>query len=394
MDRRETVRREDCKKRRDEPARARLRVALMIESDGPGGAENMLLHLGGELRKREHLVVPVLPADGCGWLEERFSDLGIECEQFQQRIALDPGCVTGLIGVFRRQEIDVVHSHDFKLAVYGAAATAVARRPHIITLHGSRAHEASSARRAALRWACRRSDVSLAVSEATRDRYEGSLGLPAGSISVVPNGAWLPKGDRTVLRRLLALEDHVSLLVAIGNLYAVKGYSVLVRALGQLRRERPQLAWHCAIAGRGAEERALLELAAEEGISDQFHLLGYRSDVADVLAAADVFVMPSHSEGLPLALLEAMLAGRAIVATDVGGVPEAVRDGREALLVPPAEHGPLALALQGLLDDPDLRERLAASARRRAETRYTIAAMTDEYERLYRDAIGRRRAED
>jgi glycosyltransferase involved in cell wall biosynthesis len=169
--------------------------------------------------------------------------------------------------------------------------------------------------------------------------------------------------------------------VAVGNLYPVKGHDVLVRALGSIQSDHP---WKLAIAGRGEEEGRLRALARETGIADRVHLLGYRADVGDILAAADIFAMPSLSEGLPLALIEALFAGKAVLASAVGGIPDALEDGREGLLVSPGEPDALATALHRLLDSPGLREQLGASAQRRAEAEFTTARMTARYEAIYR----------
>jgi glycosyltransferase involved in cell wall biosynthesis len=137
------------------------------------------------------------------------------------------------------------------------------------------------------------------------------------------------------------------------------------------------------VADRGEEEDRLRSLAADRDVADRIRFLGFRDDVGDLLAACDVFALPSRSEGLPLALLEAMHSGAAVVATDVGGVPEVVTVGREALLVPPDEDEALASALIRLLEDENLRYLLGLRARRRARERFSVTAMTDAYEELY-----------
>lgn len=367
-------------------SRRSLRVALMIESDGPGGAEQMLLHLGETLRDRGHTVLPVLPSEGEGWLGDRCRELGMPPAHFRLRSPVDPLCVGGLASLLRRSGTDVVHSHEFTMAVYGTAATRLLGRPHVITLHGGRYFEAKRRRRMSLRWACQRSRP-VTVSSAARAVYAESLGLAAESISVIPNGVPVRSGDGARVRDELRLDPAEFLMVAVGNLYPVKGHEVLLRALGQLVSEAPDSSWRLAIVGRGEEEPALTTLAADLGLDDRVHLLGYRADVADILAAADAFVMPSLSEGMPLALLEAMFAAKPVVASEVGGVPEVVRSGREALLVPPGDPTTLRRAIQLLLSDRHLRKELGSNALQRAEDRYTLSAMTDAYEGLYVRAV-------
>ena len=360
-----------------------LSIALMLESDGPGGAERMVLQLAEELRRRGHAVWPVGPAHGCGWLAAQFRERGFEPETFSLRRPIDFGCLQGIVDVLRRRRVDVVHSHEFTMAVYGAAAARLVKRPHIVTMHGGQSFAARWRRRAALRWAFRRSHRVVAVSGATRTALADVLRLPAQTIEVIPNGVRLQPGARDVLRRELGMTPAEQLIVAVGNLYPVKGHIVLLRALAELGTMQNGRSWRAAIVGRGEEEASLRAFAMQSGFADRLHLLGYREDVGDILAAADIFVMPSLSEGLPLALIEAMLAGKAIVASEVGGIPEVVTPGEHALLVPPGHHGQLAAALRQLLDDSEYRGQLGRAAERRAGTTLTAESMTDAYERMF-----------
>ncbi len=358
-------------------------VALLLESDGPGGAEQMLLNLASELRRRGHEVVPVGPAVGEGWLAARFVERGFRPETFRLSSPVDLRCVLDLVRVFRGRGVDVVHSHEFSMAVFGAVAAHLTGRRHVITMHGGRYYAARRRRRAALRWAFRTSDAVVAVSSASRDDLAATLGVPLEDIHVVANG--VPHGGRPrpELRRSLALEKGDALILSVGNLYPVKGHDVLVGALARVARLRPDLAWVAAIAGRGAEEARLRTMAAGNGIAHRVHLLGFRDDIPALLTACDVFVHPSRSEGLPLALLEAMHAGVAIVATDVGGIGEVVRTEQEAILVPPDDEQALARALIRVLDDGRLRARLAGRALARARLDHSVGSMTDRYEQLY-----------
>jgi glycosyltransferase involved in cell wall biosynthesis len=362
-------------------------IALLLESDGPGGAERMLLHLASELRRRGHRVVPVGPARGCGWLAEEFRDRGFEPALFHLRRALDWRCLTGLVRLLRERGVDVVHSHEFTMAVYGAAAARWLGIPHLVTLHGGLDFAARFRRRAAIRWALRNSRHVVAVSEPTRVRLCEALGLPAARIEVVPNGIRFEPGERCRVRTELGLADDEALFLAVGNLYPVKGHIVLLEALSILLDEGFSR-WRLVIAGRGGEEEALRRYACEKGFADRLHLPGYRADIPDLLAAGDVYVMPSLSEGLPLALIEAMFAGAAIVATGVGGIPDVLRSGEHGLLVPPRDPLALSRALRTLADSPLERRRLGEMARQRAEREFGVEAMVDRYESLYGDATG------
>jgi glycosyltransferase involved in cell wall biosynthesis len=134
----------------------------------------------------------------------------------------------------------------------------------------------------------------------------------------------------------------------------------------------------------------LLRYITEHGLSGRVHIVLNRNDVADLLSLSDIFVMPSRWEGLPMAVLEAMVAGKAIVASAIAGIPEAIIDGREGLLVPPGEPAALADALEILLTQPHRRRELADAAAERARREFTVGVMADRYEALYARAYGRR----
>jgi glycosyltransferase involved in cell wall biosynthesis len=161
-----------------------------------------------------------------------------------------------------------------------------------------------------------------------------------------------------------------------------------IDALARLAERHPSA--HLAISGRGELEGALLERARQHGLADRVHLLGLRSDVPAVLAAADLFVLPSLSEGLPLALLEAMFAACPIVATDVGQVRSALANGAAGILVKPGDSTALALALDRLLSDPAQARRLGSLAALRAAGEYDLSRMVQRYAAVYDQALRRR----
>jgi glycosyltransferase involved in cell wall biosynthesis len=231
----------------------------------------------------------------------------------------------------------------------------------------------------ALRWAIRRSDATIAVSQDTRRQLLRDLGLPDASIDTVWNGIPIPSGDRAAVRAELGLRPQDVLVAAIGTLIERKGHAVLIRSLAELSRRSPELPWHLAIAGRGPEHDHLQALASEAGVAARVHLLGFRRDGANLLAATDVFAMPSQWEGLPLALLEAMFAGNAIVASGISGIPEAIPTEEYGLLVPPGDVPALTAALHRLVGDPALRARLGRAAQARAREFFTVGRMAEEY---------------
>jgi glycosyltransferase involved in cell wall biosynthesis len=359
----------------------------MLESDGPGGAELLMLRLAEGLRERGHEVVPVGPERSrqAGWLGQLFRDRGFTTETFSLRHPLDWGCAQRLAVMMRRRRVDVVHSHEFTMGVYGAAAARLSGRGHVITMHGNQKMTRRWRRRAALRAAFRFSDAVVAVSQDTKRDLDHRLGLAPSVVRVVPNGVSVPLGDRDVVRRELGVRPGELLILASGSLVERKGHAVLIRALASLG----SLNWRLAVAGQGREQEALVELGATLGVADRVHILGFRDDMPNLLAAADVFAMPSLWEGLPLALLEAMAVGKPIVASATSGIPEAVTAEREGLLTAPGDVTALAAALERVLRDAPLRERLGAAAMARVATEFSFDSMVRAYEGLYLDAVKR-----
>jgi glycosyltransferase involved in cell wall biosynthesis len=358
-----------------------LRIALMLECDGPGGAELMMLDLARELRTRGHIVLPVGLSNGTGWLGARFEAAGFHPQNFELRKPLDTGAVRQLTRLLRDFKANVVHSHEFTMAVYGAAAAPRANARHVITMHGGLYYAGALRRRLAMRWAARRSDALVGVSVATATELQRTLGVAPPRLQIVPNGIPMRVGARDHVRNELSIAPDELLIVAVGNLYPVKGHAVLLDALATLRGHP---GWRLAIAGRGEEEASLRARAAAAGIAERVHILGFREDIPDILAASDIFAMPSLSEGLPLALVEAMSFGLPVVVSHVGGIPEVVTNDVDALLVPPSNVGELAAALRALIDDAARRLSLGEAARTRAHRDYAIATMADRYESLYR----------
>jgi glycosyltransferase involved in cell wall biosynthesis len=363
-----------------------LRIVLALESSGPGGAENVVLRLARALRERGD--EPTIATMSSGWMTERAQSDGLPVWIVPQRPGIDVAWVVRFARQLRRERIDVLHTHDFAMNTFGAAAALLARVPAVSTIHGR--HWVTDRPRRALAYrALRRLGVPIvAVSEDLAGFLAVGLRVPRAQLQVVHNGIPIPHapaGDdpqrRASARGLLGIPSDLALVVAVGNLYPVKDHATLLRALARLPGAR------VAIAGRGDQEAPLRKLAAQLGLADRVHLLGLRDDVDTVFAAADVFVQPSLSEGLPLAVLEAMANGLPVVATRVGGIPEAIADGQTGLLVPPGDPAALAAALGEVLSARERATALGKAGRERATAEFSVKRMTDRYRQLYDERI-------
>ena len=352
----------------------------LIETDGPGGAERLVADLIRTAADRGAQNVAFLPAGGEGWLTRELRLMGITVEHvpvdgYRRTIdALEAG--------FRRHHVAVAHSHEFEMAICGTLASRRTGAGHVITMHGGRFYAASWPRRLALRLAATHSGAMVAVCPEGADALRRDLWLPRRRVLTVPNGVAAPDFSHPApLRADLGLSERDPLIVAVGNLYPVKGHRYLIEALSLLRERHPRA--HVAIVGRGDLREALEALARSRGVADRVHLLGFRPDVGSVLAAADVFAMPSLSEGLPLALLEAMRAGLPIIASDVGGIRSVLANGEAGQLVAAGDPQDLATALDWILSQPGVAASLGARAEARAIEEYDFDHTAESYGSLY-----------
>jgi len=347
----------------------------------------MLIRLAEVLRERglEPAVATMRP----GWMTQRAEQAGFPVWIAPQRRGPDPLWLVRFARRLRRESVEVLHTHEFDMNVYGGLAAALARVPHLATLHGRVWGLDRPRHLAAYRLVLALGSRLMTVSRVLADLAADRLRIAPEEVPVIPNGIpirprparELREALRAGVRAELGLPAEAPLLLAVGNLYPVKDHATAVRAMASL----PGV--HLAIAGRGQEEEPLRNLAQELGLADRLHLLGLRDDVQRLLDASDAFVHPSRSEGLPLAILEAMEAALPIVATRVGGVPEAVVEGRTGFLIPPEDPKALAEAVSRLLQDPDRAAALGCAGRARAEEGFSLERMAEQHLRLYAELV-------
>jgi glycosyltransferase involved in cell wall biosynthesis len=285
--------------------------------------------------------------------------------------------------LLRRERPDILHANSSKAGVLGRLAAALSRVPiRIFTVHGW-AFSAHSGIAAALYERAERlmrplTTVTICVAESERAAGLAARVCDPQRTIVISNGvAALAAPDRG--------DDTEPTLVTVGRLQRPKDPLTLVRALGRVRSR-----FSAMIVGDGPGRPGLEAEIRRLGLERVVMLVGDRSDVDELLARADVFVLSSTSEGLPISILEAMAAELPVVASSVGGVAEAVADGETGLLVPPRDPVRLAAALERLLDDPVLRRRLGANGRERVREHFGLEAFQRAHVDVYRRELARR----
>ena len=292
-----------------------------------------------------------------------------------------------LLRLLRRERPDILHANSSKAGALGRLAAFLTGVPiRIFTVHGwaFAAHSGVSAR--LYRWADRLvrplTTTTICVSE-----RELAAGLAAGTCAAERAVVILNAVDVTGSPRSKPVDRKRPLIVSVGRLKAPKDFPTLVRALGKLTPD----SFEAVIVGEGPDRGRLEEEIEALGLGERVRLAGERRDVPELLAGADVFVLSSNSEGMPVSVLEAMAAGLPVVASRVGGVPEQVTDGETGLLVEPGDPDELAAALARLNHDPELRRRLGAAARARAERAFDLEPFRRAHVELYSRELASRR---
>lgn len=316
---------------------------------------------------------------------------GVEVLELNRRSRLDVWRWQPLSRLLRSGRIDVVHAHKFASNLWGALLVPRSPLPLLLAHEHTWSYEGMLRRVVDRELIGRRARAIVAVSPTDRMRMIELEGIPASKIVFIPNGIPdRPAGDRARARRELGLTPADAVVGTVCSLRPQKELDTALRALSKLAPHRPNLRF--VVVGDGPERGRLERLADELGVPTVF--LGQRpnDEVPDLVAAMDVLVLSSRFEGMPLAVLEWMAAGKAIAASRVGGIPSMVEHEQEALLVPPRDYVAFAEAIGRLLDDPAERGRLGDAARRRqqAEFRFehTLDLLEGLYERLYAEATG------
>ena len=368
----------------------RARVVLLAGQLGRGGAEAQLVELAAGL-DRARYDVSVLLLGARNEHAERLAAAGVPVASLGKRGPWDVAVARRLARYLREQRPDLLHATLFHANLLAAA---VARRAGVgalvLSQRGSYEHNlplpVPAFWRGLARRAARRADA-LIVNSAAAAQEERAAGVPAAKIVTIPNGVAIPAAP-SPSRADLGLPGDGPLVVSVGRLEPVKGQRVLLEAWAQVRARHPQA--RLAVLGEGSQRDALRALAERLGVSGQVAWLGERP-AGPYIAAADLLVQASLSEGMPNAVLEAMALGTAIVATRVGGTPEVVVDGVTGTLVAAGDAAALAAGITRMLDDPDARSRHSRAARERAQRQFSPEAMVAATEAVYERVLAARR---
>jgi glycosyltransferase involved in cell wall biosynthesis len=371
-----------------------MRIAHLIHGLGLGGAQQVIRFLvAARPPEDEHFVYSCHGGVFAAPIEAAGATVRIVPRLLPK---LDPLWVVRLARQLRRDRIEVVHGHLFGDSLHGYFACRLAGLlPLVMTLHNS-ADARTGLQLRGYRYLLGGKTLPVACAEFVRQSFLDCHGPAAARLRTIANGipdrpsAAARDEQRPELAQELGLPEDAVWLATLGRLAEQKAYDLLLEALARLPPETPD--WRLVLLGDGPLRARLEAQATALGLAGKVKFAGFREDAASLLPAFDGVVFSSHFEGLPIALLEAMAAGKPVVATAVGGIPAALEDRSEALLLPPRDPQRLSAELGRLLADPELRRRLGAAARARFEKEFEAAAMARSYRQVYREALAARSA--
>lgn len=364
-----------------------IKVLHLITSLEVGGAQHgMLLGLPRIAPGRyEHVICSIMDRMQ---MAPQFEGAGIKVLSLGLNRKTDLGVALRLRSLLKKERPDILHTYLLHGNILGRLVGRLVGVPKIIGSERT-IGQARLWGRLATKLTNPLTDAVEVNSEVGGKAIQKDLGVPAGKIEVVRSGldlaAFGNSAKRDDIRAELGLSDDQHLVLLIGRLRSVKGVEYGIRAFTSALIEQPNM--HMALAGEGDQLNHLKTVADQLGAPDQITFLGVRNDLPDLLSAADSILIPSLNEGFPRTAIEAMAAGKPIIATQVGGTPEAVIDGETGILVPAKDVEKMSEALIDLANDRELQARLGFAGRKRAEQNYSVENYAARLDGLYRQLL-------
>ncbi len=363
-----------------------MQIAHFILSMSVGGGEKLVRTLSQKIHIPEY-TNQVICFDRIDAFQDEFAACGVGLTLMKRRQCLfDHRLVIPLVRMIKRHDIRLIHAHDLSCLAYAVVAGKLTGIKVIMTEHSRHYIDHALKRRVEKRvlmtGVSRLIEVSSELKQASilKDR------IPEQKISVIENGVDMDlfrSAPRVRLHGELGLSSDQKLILAVGRLEKIKGQQHLIRAMALLQGKVKNT--HLILVGDGVERSALETQVHVAGLGELVHFMGARDDIPGIMAAGDLLVIPSESEGLPFVLLEAMAAGLPVVATTVGNISDIIDDNERGMLVPPGDAHRLAVAIETILGKAP--QSMTDKARNYVAHHYSEKRMLARYEHLYRHQL-------
>ncbi len=365
-------------------------ICQVLHSLNMGGAEVLAREFAVRSVKEFKTVFACL--DSIGTIGHQMQNDGYCVEVLGRRSGFDYQLARRLASFCRVNRVSIIHAHQYAPFFYSALSRFPGWRPPILfTEHGRAFPDFRRPKRvAANRLLLRRHDKVIAVGQNVRQALIANEGIPPNRIEVVYNGidltAYSPSSAaRSSIREELGLSENDFVVIQVARLNSLKDHGTAIRAMERLRASHSQI--RLLLVGDGEEMPAIVEQIVKAGLRSTVHILGMQSDVARLLAAADLFLLTSVSEGIPLTVLEAMAMGLPCVATNVGGIPEIIVDGNTGLLANARDDSAIASHIARLAGDSRFRRHLGDRALARAHDLFSDRNMHRTYNHIYHEMV-------
>ena len=347
-----------------------------------------LLRLLERLERSEFQPLVACYYNGNGRIADKISSLGITVVDLGMSSKWRIDALIRLYRLLIAEHPTILHTRMFHANIPGRLLGRLAKTPIIISSEHTMGQE-GRIRIWLNRVTAHLADRVICVSQSIANYAHEIIHIEPEKLIIIPNGvdgtSFQKLPSKQQARLAFQLPADSTLIGAIGRPRPVKGYSYLLQALAGLAENYPQT--HLLFVGEGPDRAKLIQQADTLNVSDRVIFLDDQEDIPFLLAALDIVAIPSLFEGMPVVALEAMAAGLPIVGTQAGGTPEVVEDGVTGLLVPPAQPDALASALEQLLVNPALREKMGRSGQARVAARYSITRNVGLTQDLYRDLL-------
>ncbi|WP_286219896.1 glycosyltransferase family 4 protein [Marinobacter apostichopi] len=360
-------------------------ILHLIDTTGPGGAETVFATLLKEFAQTNSKNIVVLRGEG--WVADKVRLIGIEPHIIDSKGSFNLTYIRALRKLVTDEQVDLIHAHLLGSNVYGALLALICRKPMIATFHGA-VDVAARERFLKAKFLIIGLGASkiVCVSKRLESELAARSSLPSRKLKLIYNGVDptpISIGTKTDLRQELGLPSCSTLVISIGNIRPAKGYEYLIDAAIGISETDPDI--HFLVIGHQRETlfKQLKERTSKAASPPHIHWLGFREDVAAILRQADIFLLPSVSEGFSIATVEAMMAGVPVIATKSGGPEEIIVDGETGFLIPTRDASAIVEAIRTLKASA-LRTRLTERANIVAVEKFGLANMLAEYRGLYR----------